>query len=339
MIDLKKLVRPNILSLQPYSSARSEFSGTSEIWLDANENPFGNLNRYPDPVQSALKNRLSEIKKCATDQIFIGNGSDEAIDLCFRIFCEPGRDKAVIFTPTYGMYQVSADINDVEIIEVPLNADFQIDFDAFSKLDRLNIKMLLLCSPNNPTGNRLENLERILSEFDGIVVLDEAYADFAAENSLLPKLSDFPNLIILQTLSKAWGLAALRIGMAFASLEIIAIFNKVKPPYNIGTVPQQLALTALGDMTGFDGRLRLLLEERTKLESKLEQLDSVERIFASDANFILVKFRDAARVYKSLVTAGIVVRNRSAQIPDTLRISIGTPQENQKLVQTLKNIK
>lgn len=338
MTELKQLVRPNILELKPYSSARSEFSGESSVWLDANENPFGALNRYPDPRQLKLKQRLSEIKNVPMDNIFIGNGSDEAIDLCFRIFCEPKRDKALTFTPTYGMYEVSAKINDVELFELALDENFQIDFETFEKLPKENLKLLLVCSPNNPTGNRLENLEKLISGFDGIVVLDEAYADFCPESSLLQKLSEFPNLILLQTLSKAYGLAGLRIGMAFSSPEIIGFFDKVKPPYNVSGTNQKLALEALSDEIGFRNRLKILKNERQMLMEILAQIPCVQKVFPTDANFILARFQDANRVYSELLKAGIVTRNRSVQIENTLRITVGTPEENRKLLQTLKQI-
>lgn len=338
MTELKQLVRPNIWELKPYSSARSEFSGDSSIWLDANENPFGALNRYPDPKQAKLKQRLSELKNVPTNQIFIGNGSDEAIDLCFRIFCEPKRDKALTFTPTYGMYEVSAKINDVELVGLPLDANFQIDLEAFSKLPKENFKLLFVCSPNNPTGNRLENLGKLISAFEGIVVLDEAYADFCPESSFLGKLSEFPNLIVLQTLSKAYGLAGLRIGMAFASSEIIQFFDKVKPPYNISEANQKLTIEALSDEIGFQNRLEILKSERQMLMEILPQLPCVQKVFPTDANFILTRFQDANRVYAELLKAGIVARNRSTQIENTLRITVGTPQENQQLIQTLTHI-
>jgi histidinol-phosphate aminotransferase len=339
MFSLEKIVRPNILALKPYSSARDEFKGTATAYLDANENPFGTLNRYPDPLQKQLKDKLSEIKNVATENIFVGNGSDEAIDLCFRIFCEPGKDKALMFTPTYGMYKVSADINNVALDEVPLTADFQIDIDeALTLLKDEKLKVVFLCSPNNPTGNILQNVEIILKNFNGIVVVDEAYIDFSGTVSLSQKLAQYPNLIILQTLSKAWGLAAARVGLAFANEPIIKLFNKVKPPYNISRLNYEAALLALENSDAVEKQKQILLSERAKLVSDLAQLPVTKKIYRTDANFVLVEVTDADGIYTALVEKGIILRNRNTVVPGCLRITIGTAEENTLLINTLKSL-
>lgn len=338
--QINKLVRKNILSLKPYSSARDEFSGSEGVFLDANENPFGHLNRYPDPHQKALKKRLSEIKSMPVENIFVGNGSDEVIDLTFRIFCNPGSDKALTFTPTYGMYEVSAAINDIDLIKIPLTASFQIDLDALQNyLGDENLKLIFICSPNNPTANSLENIEKVLQKFKGMVVVDEAYIDFSRGDSFLDKIEEYPNLIVMQTFSKAWGLAAARVGMAYANSEVISFYNKVKPPYNVSEPNQQAAFVALADVAGFEQRKSVILSQRTWLENQLPALAVVKKIYPSDANFLLVEMTDANRIYNELVGQKVITRNRHSVIENCIRITVGSPEENQKLVDALKKIK
>lgn len=338
MNSIEKIVRPNILALQAYSSAREEFTGSDGIFLDANENPFGELNRYPDPLQKELKQRLSVIKGVAQQNIFTGNGSDEAIDLCFRIFCEPGKDKALTFTPTYGMYEVSAAINNTELIKVPLDNNFQVDKNkALLALEDENIKLVFICSPNNPTGNCLDLAEFIIQNFKGIVVVDEAYADFCS-STLVNKLEQYPNLIVLQTLSKAWGLAAARVGIAYASPFIISLFNKVKPPYNISKLNYTAAINALENTDNYEEQKKLLLEERQKLREALSQIPIIRKVYPSQANFLLVEVSDANSVYQNLIQQGIIIRNRNKDVKNCIRISIGTPQENKALLNALQNI-
>jgi len=338
MNSIEKIVRPNILALQAYSSAREEFTGSEGIFLDANENPFGELNRYPDPLQKELKQRLSVIKGVPPQNIFTGNGSDEAIDLCFRIFCEPGKDKALTFTPTYGMYEVSAAINNTQLIKVPLNNDFQIDKNkALLALEDESIKLVFICSPNNPTGNCLDAAEFIIQNFKGIVIVDEAYADFCS-TTLVNKLQEYPNLIVLQTLSKAWGLAAARVGIAYASPFIISLFNKVKPPYNISKLNYTAAIKALENADNYEEQKKLLLEERQKLSESMSQILIVRKVYPSQANFLLVEVNDANSVYQNLIQQGIIIRNRNKEVKNCIRISIGTPQENKALLTALQNI-
>ncbi|MDO9255852.1 MAG: histidinol-phosphate transaminase [Bacteroidales bacterium] len=338
--DITKLVRKNILSLKPYSSARDEFSGSDGVFLDANENPFGELNRYPDPHQKELKTKLSEIKSVPVSTIFVGNGSDEVIDLTFRIFCNPGKDKALTFTPTYGMYEVSAEINDVELIKVPLTAEFQIDFDALENyLSDENLKLIFICSPNNPTANSLDNIEKVLQKFNGIVIVDEAYIDFSKASSFLTKIEQYPNLIVMQTFSKAWGLAAARVGMAYSNDLIISFYNKVKPPYNVSGPNQKAALKALEDKTGFKNRKSIILEQRTWLHNQLSGLAVVIKIYPSDANFLLVEMTDANRIYNELVNQKVITRNRHSVVENCIRITVGSPEENKILVNALKKIK
>lgn len=340
MININKLVRPNILSLKPYSSARSEFKGSHGIFLDANENPFGSLNRYPDPLQCDLKQKLSEIKSVPADEIFIGNGSDEVIDLCFRIFCEPGKDKALIFTPTYGMYQVCADINNVDLLQQPLNENFQINEDAAKKvLAAENLKLVFICSPNNPTGNSIDAIEEILLNFNGIVVVDEAYIDFSQNKSLSEKLNQYPNLMVLQTLSKAWGLAAARIGMAFCNTDIINLLNKVKPPYNISQPNYKAAIKILNQKEDYENNKNILLNERDKMIGALKNIAIVLKIYPTDANFILIEVNDANKIYNRLKKDFIIIRNRDKEIKNTLRITVGNPGENKALLDALENIK
>jgi histidinol-phosphate aminotransferase len=339
MFDITKTVRANILNLEPYSSARDEFEGSEGIFLDANENPFGDLNRYPDPFQKTLKEKLSEVKGIPAENIFLGNGSDEIIDLCFRVFCEPGKDKALTFVPTYGMYEVSAAINNVALTKVPLDDNFQIVTEAATPLlDDKSLKLIFICSPNNPTGNNIKAVEYILQNFSGIVVVDEAYIDFADGDSISGKLDLYPNLIVLQTLSKAWGLAAVRLGIAYAGKEIIKYLNKVKPPYNISTPNQSAALTALQDIPTFNLRREIILSEKDKLLTELQKLNFVLTVYPSDTNFFLVEVTDADAIYNQLIAGKIIIRNRTKIVKNCLRITIGSPAENEALLAELKNI-
>ena len=341
MIKLENIVRQNILELQPYSSARDEFSGQEGVFLDANENPFGKLNRYPDPYQKELKNKLAVQKGIAIDSIFIGNGSDEVIDLAFRIFCNPGVNKALTFKPTYGMYDVSAAINNVELIKLPLNIDFQIDLDTVKPyLSDATVKLIFICSPNNPTGNLIDlnTIEVILNNFNGIVIIDEAYIDFSNSDSLIKLIKKYNNIIVSQTFSKAWGLAAARIGSAYANKEIISLYNKVKPPYNVSELNQIAAIKALSNQKKFNTNLKIILEEKKLLREALKELDIVKKIYRSDANFILIEVNDANKIYTTLVNQQIIIRNRNNQVKNCIRITVGTPKENQKLINALKKI-
>lgn len=343
MRPLEELVRPNIRTLKPYSTARDEFSG-GEIttWLDANENPYDNgVNRYPDPHQKLLKQKIAALKGVREEQVFIGNGSDEAIDLCYRIFCRPGVDNAVSIAPTYGMYRVAADINDVEMREVPLGADFSLPADALLAAADERTRLLWLCSPNNPTGNAFPaaGIERLLREFDGMVVLDEAYVDFADGAGFLPRLDEFPNLIVLQTLSKAWGMAGLRIGLAFAAREVAALFSRVKYPYNIPGPTQRVAEEMLGrDLAPQIAEIR---SERRRLASELASCPCIERVYPSQTNFLLVRTPAPDALYDALIEAGIIVRNRSraAGCEGCLRLTVGTPAENDRLLRTVKTFR
>ncbi|RZJ66235.1 MAG: histidinol-phosphate transaminase [Flavobacterium sp.] len=339
MFDVKNYIRQNVLKLESYSSARDEFGSEASVFLDANENPFGSLNRYPDPKQTRLKQRIAELKGLYRQSIFVGNGSDEAIDLCFRIFCEPGKSEVLSFGPTYGMYKVSAAINDVGYSEIELNDVFQIDFGtAIDRLENSDARLLFLCSPNNPTGNGIVGIEKILSAFKGIVVIDEAYIDFSDEPSWAKRIYEFPNLIVLQTFSKAFGLAAARVGIAISNPEIISWFDKVKPPYNVSSLNQDAVLKRLIDVEKVNSEIEILKVEREKLMSALAEIPSIEKIFPSQANFILIRIDRAESVYEKLIDLGIVVRKRTSQIPNALRITVGTPQENLSLIQTLKQI-
>ncbi|HYJ65007.1 MAG TPA: histidinol-phosphate transaminase [Parafilimonas sp.] len=344
--NLDNITRTNIKKLVPYSSARSEYEGDAQVFLDANENSLGsllqqNFHRYPDPLQKNLKEKISAIKNINIENIFIGNGSDEAIDLLIRAFCNPGKDEILIFPPTYGMYEVSAAINDVEIKEVLLTDDFELNIPAIKKTISDKTKIIFVCSPNNPTGNSFnENeIEDLVNSFNGIIVIDEAYIDFSDKTSWLEKLNQYPNLVILQTLSKAWALAGLRIGMAFASAEIIRILNKIKPPYNISAATQKLALQVLNDEEKAYQKIVIIKKEKAKLSEDLKAFDFIKKIYPSDTNFLLVKVNDATRLYKYLLTKNIVVRNRSNQplCDNSLRITIGTPEENVSLLQALKS--
>lgn len=342
MLDIQKLIRPNVRNLKPYSSARDEFKGSASVWLDANENPNNNgLNRYPDPLQWKLKARISELKNIPKENIFLGNGSDEAIDLLFRAFCEPGKDKALICSPTYGMYQVSADINNVEILDVPLTADWQLNLETIeSQFSDASIKLLFICSPNNPTGNCMDpkDVLSFASNFNGLVVVDEAYIDFAEQESFTNELQNHSNLVVLQTLSKAWGLAGIRLGMAFASIEVIDVLNRIKPPYNVNQLTQEKALEKLADEAGFQKEMEAIISERERLREELSKLQNVLRVFPTDANFLLVKFTEPKAVYDALVSKGIVVRDRSKVAYGCLRITVGTEGENAQLINELKKL-
>jgi histidinol-phosphate aminotransferase len=343
--DLQAITRPNIRNLVPYSSARDEFKGKADIYLDANENSLGSpltkwYNRYPDPLQQAVKEKISAIKGVPLQSIFLGNGSDEAIDILYRAFCEPGIDNVIVCPPTYGMYEVSARINNIHLKKISLTPEFQINLNAIEESIDMHTRIIWLCSPNNPTGNSLDrnDIELILNNFEGIVVIDEAYINFSRQRSFIPDLPEYPNLVVLQTLSKAWGLAALRIGMAFASEAIINIMNRIKPPYNISQSAQELALQALDHVEDVNDMIRILVEERGKLAKALEQLQVVEKVFPSDANFLLVKTREAPGLYNYLAGRGTVVRNRSnvALCENCLRITVGTPSENIRLLKQLE---
>ncbi|MBC8034127.1 MAG: histidinol-phosphate transaminase [Chitinophagaceae bacterium] len=347
MFRIENLLRENIKRLVPYSSARDEFKGEASVFLDANENSFGSplitwYNRYPDPMQWKVKEKLSAIKAVPVTQIFLGNGSDECIDVLFRSFCNPGKDNVIIVPPTYGMYEVSANINDVGVHKVALTENFQLDLEGIEAAIDDNTKMIFLCSPNNPTGNSLdrEDVEMILNNYHGLVIIDEAYINFSRHRSFVQELKEYPNLVVLQTLSKAWGLAALRVGMAFASKEIIQIMSKVKPPYNINQPSQELALRALEEVGMVNDMIREIVKERGLLAQSLEEISVVQRIYPSDANFLLVKVNDAKKVYDSLLKKGIVVRDRSKVelCEGCLRITVGTERENNELIAVLKQL-
>ena len=341
--SLQELVRPNIWKLKPYSSARDEYNGaTASVFLDANENPYNNPhNRYPDPLQRDLKVHLSQIKKVPAENIFLGNGSDEAIDLVFRAFCEPRIDNVVAIDPTYGMYQVCADVNDVEYRKVLLDENFQFTADRMLAAADEHTKLMFLCSPNNPSGNNLcrDEMVRLLERFSGIVVVDEAYIDFSDARSFLPDLADYPNIVVLQTFSKAWGCAAIRLGMAFASEEIIAIFNKIKYPYNVNLLTQKQALEMVLRHYEVERWVKILKEERVWLEEAVKELPCTVQVFPSDANFFLVRVTDAVAIYRYLVEQGIIVRNRHtvARCGNCLRITVGTRLENEQLLKALRN--
>ncbi len=339
MRKLEELLRPNIRALSPYSTARDEYKGGEiSVWLDANENPYNNgFNRYPDPHQKALKKAVARVKGVSEEHIFIGNGSDEAIDLAFRIFCRPGIDNALSIAPTYGMYGVCAAVNDVELREIPLGEDFSLPTDALLAAADENTKLLWICSPNNPTGNAFpqEEIERLLRGFDGMVVIDEAYIDFSSMPGFLHRLEEFPNLIVLQTLSKAWGMAGLRLGLAFASKEVAALFAEVKYPYNVNMPTQQTVIERLA--LGVEQQVTELRRERALLAEKLAGCAAIEKVFPSDANFLLVRTADPDALYDRLIAAGVIVRNRN-RVPGCkgcLRITVGTPEENRKVVKVV----
>jgi histidinol-phosphate aminotransferase len=345
--DLTSLLRPHIAKLQPYTSARDEYDGKEGVFLDANENPFGSLtsqyfNRYPDPYQSALKAEIAKIKGVQTDQIFLGNGSDEAIDLLYRAFCNPGKDNVILLPPTYGMYEVSANINDVEIRKVALTADFQLQAEQIMAAADSHTKILFVCSPNNPSANKAkrEDVLFLLKNFKGLIVIDEAYIDFSDEPSFTTELENFPNMLVLQTFSKAWGLASLRLGMAFASNEIIRILNKIKPPYNISGLTQDTVLAAIADKSKVEQMTKDILAEREYLQAELQKLPFVLKIYPSHANFLLVKVPQATQVYKDLIEEKVIVRNRANVLlcEDCLRITVGTREENEVLLKALNKV-
>ncbi len=344
MINIENLLRENIKNLMPYSSARDEYNGDIGIFLDANENSFGsipegNLNRYPDPHQSRVKEKLAKIKNTNSKNIFIGNGSDEAIDLLFRAFCEPGKDSCLIMPPTYGMYKVAADINNIEVIEVPLTTQFEIDIDEVIENISTNTKLLFICSPNNPSGNLLDRdlIRKILKGFNGIVIIDEAYIDFALKESWIGELTNFKNLVVLQTFSKAWGLANIRVGMAFGDEEIISVFNKIKYPYNVNGVSQKKVLDALNNEVKKEQVVEAIISERNKLAKILLTKKIVDDVYPSDSNFILAKIKSADKVYNYLLDNKIIVRNRSNMINcnECLRFTVGAEEENIKLLNIL----
>ena len=343
-LNVQDMVRDNIKNLIPYSSARHEFTGHASILLDANENAYGspledNFNRYPDPLQWQLKFEIAKIKGVPAENIFIGNGSDEVIDLAFRIFCDPVKDNVIVCPPTYGMYEVSANINNVSIKKVNLTADFQLDVQGILDAVDANTKLLFICSPNNPTGNNMNrnDVEILLNNFPGIVIIDEAYINYSKQKTFIQELTEYPNLIVMQTLSKAWGLAALRLGLGFASMDIIDLFNKVKPPYNINEASQELALEALQHTEQVNNWIKEVVVERASLKKVLLNYSFVEKIFPSDANFLLVKVNNANSLYSYLTSNGIIVRNRSKDVlcDNCLRITLGTPVENEILIKCL----
>ncbi|MFA6947202.1 MAG: histidinol-phosphate transaminase [Pedobacter sp.] len=346
MFNLENILRKNIKELVPYSSARDEFKGEASVYLDANENSFGSplsesYNRYPDPLQLKVKQRLTEIKGVPPQNIFLGNGSDEAIDILFRAFCNPGIDNVITVPPTYGMYEVSANINDVEVRKIRLRPDYQLNMEGIAEAIDEHTKIIFICSPNNPTGNSIDrqDIETILANFNGLVVIDEAYINYSKQKTFIQELTEYANLVVLQTLSKAWGLAGLRIGMAFASEEIIEVFNKVKPPYNINEASQKLALEALQNVDQVNDWIKQTVAEREKLVAELSLLSLVIKIYPSDANFILVKTTDPKGIYQFLVKNGIIVRDRSKVelCEGSLRITVGRPEENELLINALKS--
>lgn len=342
MNNIKNLIRPNIAALAPYSCARDEFKGEASVYLDANESPYNNgTNRYPDPLQIEVKSLLAPLKKVRPEQIFLGNGSDEAIDLVYRIFCRPGIDNVVAPAPTYGMYQVCADINDIEYRAIPLKADYQLDMEAMKHAIDENTKAIWLCSPNNPTGNVFakEDLLWFLDNVNAMIVVDEAYIDFSDKGTMVEMLDKYPNLIVLQTFSKAWGQAAIRLGIAMASEEVISLYNKVKYPYNVNILTQQQALKVLGNVAKKENQVKEILVQRYVLKNLLLSLSCVEEIYPSDSNFLLVKVNDANGIYKYLQDKGIIVRNRHrvTLCANCLRITVGTPTENAEIYNALKD--
>ena len=344
-MNIENLLRKNIRDIKPYSSARDEYDEVSDnlIFIDANENPFNtSVNRYPDPQQTKVKERLSELKGIPANQILLGNGSDEVLDLVFRAFCEPNQDNVITLPPTYGMYSVLANLNAVEIKEVHLNIDFEPNVDAIIKQQNKNSKLLFICSPNNPTANSFNavSIERLIKSFNGIVVIDEAYIDFSTQESWLNRLNEFSNLIVTQTLSKAFGLAGIRLGACYASELIISVLNKIKPPYNINQLTQDKALVRLKLIEDIKAETKIILNERSTLIEALESITLVEKVYPSDANFLLIKVDDANMRYKQLIKKGIVVRNRTNQplCENCLRLTVGTAEENEKLIKILKEL-
>ncbi|MEJ2053776.1 MAG: histidinol-phosphate transaminase [Calditrichaceae bacterium] len=347
MVDIESLVRKNIRSLKPYSSARDEFKGKADIFLDANENALGSptqmqWNRYPDPRQTDLKQAISRVKNIGVEQIFLGNGSDEAIDLLIRAFCEPLTDQIMIMSPTYGMYRVCADINNVEVIDCPLSRDFNVEVQNVIKLQTQALKMIFICSPNNPTGNamRRPDIERVLQNTNAIVVVDEAYIDFSSKPSLLSLLDKYPNLVVLHTFSKAWGLASLRLGMAFADPYIVKILTNIKPPYNISGLTQQMVMEAIQNQDLKNKMVDELLSQRNFLNRILPEFKMIDHVFPSDTNFILVRFKNSQPVFEALMKSGIIVRDRSKALhcENCLRFTVGTEEENKRLIEKLKEM-
>ena len=346
MGTIAELLRPHLRELKPYSSARDEYTGTEGIFLDANENALGpvvgeGLHRYPDPYQKAVKSRLAQLKRVPANRIFLGNGSDEPIDLLFRAFCDPVLDEVLIMPPTYGMYEVSANINNIAITRVNLTKDYQIDLESVLSSIKDHTKLIFICSPNNPTGNRLKisDIESIIKAAPGLVVIDEAYIDFARDESLLHELNAYANVVILQTFSKAWGLAGLRLGMAFAHPDVVTILNKIKPPYNINQLTQEMALEALGKEEEKNQKVKEILAQRNKLTQELSELSIVEKIYPTDANFLLVKFTDAEALFDYLIEKKIITRNRSnvTLCEGSLRITVGTGAENATLLEAIES--
>ena len=342
-MEIKDLIRENIKSLEAYSSARDEFKAMSSelVFIDANENPFDTgLNRYPDPQQTLVKEALSKLKGISEEQILLGNGSDEVLDLIFRVFCEPRVDNVIVLPPTYGMYEVLANTNAIKLVKIPLVENFQPNVKEIIKGQDAKTKLLFLCSPNNPTANSFDanKIETLIKEFNGIVVIDEAYIDFSIEDSWLCRLDEFPNLIVTQTLSKAYGLASIRLGICYASKEIISILNKIKPPYNVNQLTQDVALQSLFNQEKVKNEIAIIISERNQLIRDLQNVEIVEKVYPSDANFLLVQVDDATLRYKQLVKLGIIARNRTTQIlcDNCLRFTVGTPDENKKLINTLK---
>lgn len=342
-MEIKDLIRENIKSLEAYSSARDEFKAMSSefVFIDANENPFDTgLNRYPDPQQTLVKEALSKLKGISEEQILLGNGSDEVLDLIFRVFCEPRVDNVIVLPPTYGMYEVLANTNAIELVKIPLVENFQPNVKEIIKGQDAKTKLLFLCSPNNPTANSFDanKIETLIKEFNGIVVIDEAYIDFSIEDSWLGRLDEFPNLIVTQTLSKAYGLASIRLGICYASKEIISILNKIKPPYNVNQLTQDVALQSLFNQEKVKNEIAIIISERNQLIRDLQNVEIVEKVYPSDANFLLVQVDDATLRYKQLVKLGIIARNRTTHIlcDNCLRFTVGTPDENKKLINTLK---
>jgi len=344
-IEIIQLVRPLVRDIAPYRSARDDFEDfeSKKIFLDANENPYTNVaNRYPDPLQRQLKRVLAKVKGIRDDQILLGNGSDEVLDLIFRTFCEPSQDEVILLPPTYGMYAVLAELNKVKAVLVPLNEEFELDLEAIMSKVNENTKVIFVCSPNNPSGNAIPmpQIQRLLDQFSGLVVVDEAYIDFSSKGSALCFLDDYPRLMICQTFSKAYGLAGIRLGIGMANPFIIKYFNKIKPPYNINTLTQKMALATLNDSSDVQSQVKALIFERQQMEKRLLSFDFVKKIYPSDANFLLVEVDDASSRYHQFLTQGIVVRNRSSQLGcnNTLRISVGTPEENITFINACKTI-
>ena len=344
-MNIQNLVRENIKALQPYSSARDEYKDASSdmVFIDANENPFDTgINRYPDPQQNLVKDQLANIKGVSKEQILLGNGSDEVLDLIFRVFCEPKLDSVIALPPTYGMYKVLANTNDIKLIEVPLTKSFQPDVNGILDFYNLQAKILFICSPNNPTANSFDayKIKKLIQDFSGIVVIDEAYIDFSTQESWISRLNNFPNLIVTQTLSKAYGLAGIRLGICYASTEIISVLNKIKPPYNVNQLTQEAALERLKNQDQVNQEVQEIISERNQLIVDLQEIDLVNKIYPSDANFLLVKVDDANKRYNQLVKQGIVVRNRSNQVlcENCLRFTVGTSNENKRLIEVLKEL-